>query len=83
MVWVGVGVVPWCTALVWSGMDLSWLCLSLFSSFSCVVFPWSAAPEWSGVFGMSGWFPFVGASFGDEDAWGRGWVGSGVLCELL
>ena len=35
------------------------------------------------VFGMSGWFPFVGASFGDEDAWGRGWVGSGVLCELL
>ena len=41
-------MVPWCTALVWPGMDRSWLCLSLFSSFSCVVLPWSAAPEWSG-----------------------------------
>ena len=39
-------MVPWCTALVWPGMDRSWLCLSLFSSFSGVVLPWSAAPEW-------------------------------------
>ena len=24
------------------------------------------------VFGVSGWFLFVGASFDDEDVWGRG-----------
>ena len=65
-------MVPWCTALVWSGMDPSSLCSCFLVLCSHAMGHGLLPLSGLDLFGVSGWFLFVGASFDDEDVWGRG-----------